>query len=270
MNEVETKEPEPRFSEDVDRWVLLNQLLKGSRRDTVGLHDPATGTLMIRNPDQDDAVDILHWNQMEGQTFLVGDWEGKGLDAPGFYNPETSVFTLFENFAPTHEPRCFAFGPVGAGWMPVVGDFDGDGQDGVGLYAPEEATLRLLHTPRDGDPDHQFLFGPRDSGFIPLAGNWLGEGKDHLALFDPAIGKFILKEGLESGDADTLVHIGPGRADRLPLMGDWWGQGFEGFATYDPETSSFRLFFGGRCLETFIFGDPEEPRIPVRIPWPYR
>ena len=37
----------------------------------------------------------------------------------------------------------FAYGPAGAGWIPIAGDWDGDGKDTIGLYNPATSTFYL-------------------------------------------------------------------------------------------------------------------------------
>ena len=49
---------------------------------------------------------------------------GNGTDTIGLYNPATSVFYLRNTNGTGYADVTFAYGPAGAGWIPIAGDWD--------------------------------------------------------------------------------------------------------------------------------------------------
>ena len=50
---------------------------------------------------------------------IVGDWDGDGVDTPGFYRPSREL--ALSNRTGTQIEMVFTLGNPGADWLPLVG-----------------------------------------------------------------------------------------------------------------------------------------------------
>jgi len=107
--------------------------MKIFRLRTVAVAAAATAAVLTLNttsatatPNRDDPG-IL---SSTGVT-LSGDWNGDGVDTPGFY--ANGLFLLRDSNTSGGVDIEFQYGDPGETGFPVVGDWDGDGFDTVGL-----------------------------------------------------------------------------------------------------------------------------------------
>jgi len=68
----------------------------GDGTDTVGLYNPSTGAVQLRNSNTTGAANVSFTLTGAGASrkVIVGDWDGNGTSTLGLYNPATGVFSL--------------------------------------------------------------------------------------------------------------------------------------------------------------------------------
>jgi hypothetical protein len=54
---------------------------------------------------------------------VAGDWDGDGVDTIGLFYPAPSQFLLRNSNTGGAADLSFAYGPPGAGWLPIVGNW---------------------------------------------------------------------------------------------------------------------------------------------------
>ena len=177
------------------QWIPIAGDWDGNGTDTIGLYNPVTSTFYLRNTNDSGYADVTFAYGPAGAGWIpiAGDWDGNGTDTLGLYNPATSTFYL-RNTTSLQGPNdkgyadvAFAYGPAGAGWIPIAGDWDGNGTDTLGLYNPATSTFYLRNTtslqgPNDkGYADVTFAYGAANAGWLPIAGDWNGPGNALMA-----------------------------------------------------------------------------------------
>lgn len=133
------------------RWVL---------RDSPS---PGRPTYRFRFAPIPEGVEYYH---------LAGDWNGDGIDTPGFFQRGTrgGTWTLTNHNRTDARDRTFRFGS--ADKYPVTGDWDGDGRDTVGTF--DDGSWRLADRNRRKASAQSVDFGR--SGIYPAPGDWDGDG----------------------------------------------------------------------------------------------
>ena len=159
----------------------------------------------------------------------------------GLYNPATSVWFLRNSNTTGIADLTFAYGPAGAGWLPVVGNWAGPGPSTVGLYDPLTSVWFLRTSNTSGFSDLAFAYGPAGAGWLPVVGDWTGKGVKTVGLYNPATSAWFLRNSNASGIADLTFAYGPAGARWTPLVGDWTGKGYDSVGLYNPTTSTFFL-----------------------------
>ncbi|MDX1511028.1 MAG: M23 family metallopeptidase, partial [Nitriliruptorales bacterium] len=183
---------------------------------------------------------------------LTGDWDGDGIDTPGWFRDGTWILTNDQQNVTV--AAHFTFG--GPGDVPIIGDWDGDGVDTVGVVRGVEWQLRNAN--ESGPPDVRFGFGADTD--VPIVGNWDGIPGD-----EPGIrrGKtFRLRHELGPGKADVI--FGFGLADDIPITGDFNADGTDDVGVV--RDNAWRLKFthsGGVADVKFHFARPNEGDVPV-------
>ena len=175
----------------------------------------------------------------------------------GLHNPATSTFFLRNSNSTGVADLSFAYGPAGAGWIPLAGDWDGDGDDTIGLYNPTTSTFFLRNSNSTGATDLSFAYGPAAAGWIPIVGDWNNDGVDTIGLYNPATSTFFLRNSNSIGVADLSFAYGPGGLGWAPMAGDWNGDGTDTIGLYDPAAGGFFLRNSnstGVADVTFSFG----------------
>jgi uncharacterized protein YkwD len=101
---------------------------------------------------------------------VVGDWNGNGRDAPGWFFRGRWYLRNANSTGPSW--RVVRFGTTGD--VPVVGDWNGDGRDTIGVRRGDRWLLRDTNT--TGRADRDVRFGP--TGWQPVVGDWNRDGHD--------------------------------------------------------------------------------------------
>jgi hypothetical protein len=109
-----------------------------------------------------------------GSRLVATEEPSPHLGTIGTYAPSSGTFYLRNTNSAGVADVTFAYGPGGAGWLPLVGDWNNDGTDTVGLYNPATGTFYLKNSNSTGVADITFAYGPGGAGLIPLTGDWDG------------------------------------------------------------------------------------------------
>jgi hypothetical protein len=113
---------------------------------------------------------------LNGDTPLVGDWNGSGTAKVGVFRPSGGTFYLDYNGNGAWDgcgtDRCLAIGLSGD--TPLVGDWNGNGASKVGVFRPSDGTFYLDYNGNgtwDGCGTDRCLNIGMD-GDAPLVGRW--------------------------------------------------------------------------------------------------
>lgn len=161
--------------------------------DEVGLHHPATGasyrfalTTDCPEPGQ-GCLDLVESAFLggAGELPLIGSWQKKAPDAPGFFDPASGLFQLDPDGGGYH--HLFALAAPHPQTTPLAGDWDADGVDTAGLYRHDLQRLTYVDVHAAGP---QSIFLPRldgGAGFsaasLPFSGRW-GLAR-RFGIYDP-------------------------------------------------------------------------------------
>jgi len=217
---------------------VLAQRYEVPQLDTVGVVD-GNANWYLRNSNTDGPPDVTPFAfGKSGRTPLVGDWNGDGIDTPGFYNTATGGFQLRNSSSAGTPDIGFVFGSGGTA-VPLVGDWDGDGVDTIGLYIPETGEWRLRNSNTAGSADLIFSFGGVGSR-IPLVGDWNGDGIDTPGIYraDNSMWRFRNSNTTGVADLGGFVYSSP---DKIPVVGDWNGDGKTTIGFFNPANAIWRL-----------------------------
>ncbi len=188
-----------------------------------------------RNGDSgfDPATEIAGWGS-PGNTPVVGDWNGDGLDDLGVFSGGT--WFLDRNGDRAFDPATEIVGWGIAGWTPVVGDWNGDGMTDLGAVTPESVWFLDLNGDFTFDPATEMV-GWGSPGDIPMPADWNGDGRDELAVYSGGVW-FIDFNGNRQFDPATDIK-GWGVAGWTPVTGDWNGDGVADLGAVTPESTWF-------------------------------
>ena len=118
-----------------------------------------------------DATAIYAFN---GDTPIVGDWDGDGVDDLGLVSQQPSADGYFQWYKHSYKTGISVekFGKFSPNHVPVAGDFDGDGIDEPGYVERRSDGQAVWHiqTDNDPDPDVSIAFGSSKAQF--LVGQW--------------------------------------------------------------------------------------------------
>ncbi|HKU76001.1 MAG TPA: SBBP repeat-containing protein [Pyrinomonadaceae bacterium] len=150
----------------------------GNGIDTPGVFNPATGQWFLTNGingiNVNNSFPIakspINFGQ-NGDTPVVGDWDGDGKDSVGTYTDATSAWRLSNGTNGTVDFPIVVFGNPNT--RPIAGDWNGDGIDTIGVFNQVTAVMALNNAIIAGDGEIVFNFG--QPGGIPLAGDWDGK-----------------------------------------------------------------------------------------------
>lgn len=179
--------------------------------------------------------------------YIVGDWNGDGVDTLGVYRRSQGLFIYTNSYSNLAATQSFAFGPTNNNHIAIVGDWDGNGRDGVGIYNPLTGDFFLRNELTTGNADFTLRVGSSPSGKYPIAGDWNGNGRDSVGFYDAGTGRVVLKNTLVTGAADLsydVVSYGGTLLNKNTVkivVGDWANQGFDTPAVYDTASASFFL-----------------------------
>jgi hypothetical protein len=194
----------------------------------------------------------------QGWTPLLGDWDGDGVDTPGWFkNGAWRVVNEYEVGASTYD---FSFGM--AGDLPIVGDWNGDGRDTAGFV--RKTTWHIRNENSSGVADRTFEYGR--PGDVPLPGNWDGVPGDEAGIIRDRM--WHLNSRLAGGDATWSFVYGRVTAGDLPLTGDWYGEGQDRVGIVrDGEWHLRDEYASGPADDSFIFGRVTRGDRPVVGRW---
>lgn len=155
-----------------------------------------------------------------GAIPLMGDWNGDGVDTPGWFRDGTWALANRDGTI-----RRLTYGRSGD--VPVTGDFNGDGIDTIGVVRtdPDGRLRYILRYQYRSGADIVMHYGR--VGDIPVTGDWNGNGIDTIGVVrtdrDGRL-RFILRYEYRSG-ADIVLHYG--RQGDVPVVGDFNGDGVD-------------------------------------------
>lgn len=169
----------------------------GDGRDSIGFYDPITANWFLKNELSAGLSDVTFSYGPPDRNFfrngrvidfrpLAGDWDGDGIDGPGFYQQSTATWFLKNSQNQGLSDLEFNWGVPNSGWYEVTGDWNADGIDTPGLYDWRTATWLLKNDNAPGPHDISFNYGPAgDRAFLPMSGDWNGPGQP-LRLAGPS------------------------------------------------------------------------------------
>jgi hypothetical protein len=247
----------------------------GSGSSKVGAFRPSDGTFYLDyngNGSWDGcAVDRCLSIGQNGDTPLVGDWNGSGSSKVGAFRPSDGTFYLDYNGSGTWEgcavDKCLAIGM--AGDIPLVGDWNGSRTSKVGAFRPSDGTFYLDYNGNgiwEGcGTDRCLQIGL--NGDVPLVGDWNDTGTSKVGAFRPSDGTFYLDYNgsgtWEGCGIDRCLAIGLN--GDTPLVGDWNGSGTSKVGAFRPSDGTFYLDYNGsgtwegcgtdRCLQIGLSED---------------
>ncbi len=178
-----------------------------------------------------------------------------GGDSPGFVDPTSGLWTLYDVQGDTHS---FYFGNPGD--APFLGDWNCDGTATPGLYRQSDGYVYLKNANTQGNADITFYFG--NPGDVPLAGDFDGDGCDTVGLYRPSQGRFFVIDELGSADkglgAATTDYLFGNPGD-IPFVGD-----FDGDALTHSACIARRP---GSCTSVTTMPRQCGPPVLLRQPW---
>lgn len=154
--------------------------------------------------------------EQAGRRILSGDWDGDGIETPGWYDPATSTWLLSNSHRHGTADVVFRYGAPGD--EPVVGDWDGDGRTTIGIVRGRNHWY-LTNTLGTGAADYAFYYGR--PGDVPVIGDWDGDGRDTPGLVRG--NWWYMSNSMKGGRAD--YDFSYGRLADHPITGDWDGDG---------------------------------------------
>ncbi len=229
----------------------------GTVGDTVGVFNPTNHRLVFDNGNDGGAADLSYTLPAPGPSAIpiAGDWNGNGIDAPGFYVPATAQFYLYDDAAPGSLLTSFEFGIPGYSLEPIAGDWDGDGTDSIGVYDSATGYFVLRDSNSSGGADVAFVFGP--VGARAVVGDWDGDGRDSVGVHVGATGAWMLRNDLSPGPPDATFLFPAATPDEVPVAGDWNADARDSAGFHRRSTGLFRLkngFDDGHADLQFGFG----------------
>ena len=117
--------------------------------------------------------DFIFTFGQNGDTPIVGDWDGNGGDGVGFFRDANSTFFLSNGFQGSIDIKPFIFGSPGS--KPLAGDWNGDGIVTIGVFNPNTGVMSLNNTNNAGNGVGDIVFNFGQKSDIPLAGDWDGK-----------------------------------------------------------------------------------------------
>ncbi|HET8782771.1 MAG TPA: SBBP repeat-containing protein, partial [Pyrinomonadaceae bacterium] len=152
----------------------------GNGIDTPGVFNPANGQWQLTNginglnaANSFPTPNFAFTFGQNGDTPIVGDWDGNGIDGVGFFRGGNSTFFLSNGFQGTIDIKPFIFGSLGS--KPLAGDWNGDGITTIGVFSPNTGVMSLNNTNNAGNGVGDIVFNFGQNGDVPLAGDWDGK-----------------------------------------------------------------------------------------------
>jgi SpoIID/LytB domain protein len=189
-----------------------------------------------------------------GDTVLLCDWNGDGVDTPGVFRDGTFSISNTQSL----DPKGIYSFPYGSkGDTPLCGDWNGDRIDTVGIWRAGAFQLRNVNSP--GPVQGVFRFGNPDDK--PIVGDWNG---DHVET--PGIhrgDRFYFSNTFAPSMAVDKGYIFGGFKDGV-VIGDW-----DGNLTDEPALHRDDRFYAsdgnGGVRAAFTFGVPADRGVAGRF-----
>jgi hypothetical protein len=206
-----------------DRDIVAKATIGSNPRETLvwqsgtGMCDVGAGKgtccdgscFYLRNANSPGPHDIFFRDDQPATEWVVGDWDGDGVDTFGFRTGRT--FALKNSLAAGPPDVTFSSGL--ATDEVLVGDWNGDGRDTLGLRRGR--TFYLKNSLGGGLADVTFSSGLATDEV--LVGDWNGDGRDTLGLRRGRT--FYLRNSLGAGAAD--ITFNSGATTDAAYAGDW-------------------------------------------------
>jgi hypothetical protein len=133
----------------------------GDGYDTVSIYRPSNQRFYIINELGSNsgglgAADFSFTFGGPGDTPLVGDFDGDGVDTAGIFRPSTGLVALSNTHSSVVDYQYY-FG--GSGDKVLVGDWDGYGDDTIALYRPSDGRVYVNNYHRSGAADYSVNVG---------------------------------------------------------------------------------------------------------------
>ena len=197
----------------------------------IGVADPVLFDPLLGMWHLPDAEPFFFGNP--GDTPLLGDWDGDGVDTVGMFRPSNGfVYLRNSNDFGVADIELF-FGI--AGDIPLVGDWDNDEIDTLAVY--RDSRVFISNRLATGAAEIEFFFGV--PGDRPFSGDFDGDGHTSVGLYRESTGFVYFRNTLSTGEADLSFFYGE-PSDRI-VAGDWDGDGTETVGVFRPADSTFYL-----------------------------
>ncbi len=129
---------------------------------------------------REDIIDHVFVYGSAGDTGVVGDWNGDGIDTVGIFRAGQWQLDVDGNGRWTDPDEASTFGEPGD--IPLVGDFDGDGIDDLAVLRSGKIYIDANGN-RTLDINDLVVEFDETKG-LPVLGDWSGEGISRVAAFN--------------------------------------------------------------------------------------
>ncbi len=212
------------------------------KSDSIGVYRPGIKTFLLRQTLTTGPADIAAQvpDAAAGDVPLVGDWNGDGIDSPGFFRASTSTFYLWDRWVSLSVAQPdYQFAFCTSGDKPLVGDWDGDGIDGIGCFRASNGTHYFKNKLAAGAADYAVTFA--QAGDIGVVGDWDRDGTMSAGVFRPSDGRFHVTNANIVGTASESGNFLLGQSGDVPLTGDWTHIATSGIAVFRPSNATFYI-----------------------------
>lgn len=237
---------------EVTKPLQIKTATPASINDKIIIYRGASSSFFLKYQN----TQASNWKQVvfgvKGDQYLMGDWNGDGVEEIGLYRNYTRTGTpaflhrfILKN-ANTQDATFYnidfpiANNVPAPGDLAIVGDWDNDGFDTVGFYRPTQAKFFLSNTKmiQGAVPIISETYTLGTSNRVPVIGDWDGDGKDTIGVFNSNGAGWALRWNSNTGNLATFSF---GRGTDDPISGDWDGDGRDNVGTYRRQYSTFSL-----------------------------
>jgi len=148
----------------------------GDGCDTLSIYRPSNQRFYVINELGRDggglgAADYSFLFGNPGDSPVVGDWDGDGVDEIGLYRESSGFFYYRNSLSTGIADGEFFFGDPGDRF--VAGDWGVvDGRETPGLFRPSNQTFYFRYTLTQGNADAQFTWTGANPGWLPVSGDF--------------------------------------------------------------------------------------------------